>query len=65
MESKWYKQNDNLRLIYYLFWDLKKAIKLFLFSMQPSFKLKTSIFSVGLMYKLLNTTSSSTNPAGF
>lgn len=40
---------DNLKLTYYLFWDFKSPIKLFLSSMQPNCKLKTGIFSVGLM----------------
>lgn len=56
---------DNFKLTYYLFWDFKSPIRLFLSSMQASCKLKTSIFSVGLMQMLSNTSSSPTVPGAF
>lgn len=56
---------DNLKLTYYLFWDFKSPIKLLLSSMQPNCKLKTGIFSVGLMQMLSNPPSSPTVPGAF
>lgn len=55
----------NLKLTYYLLWDFQSPIKLFPSSMQPSCKLKTSIFSVGLMQMFFNTPSSPIVPGAF